>query len=268
MSTKQSGQYTEAGSIASILRSCLWCLQTAQAFRAVTRCKVTVIAPMPDINTWTEGDECFVNPGHGRSGPTPPGQASMMREAMQRDNSTQPVDVPGAACVHTSLPGGEERMQVVFDERACAQNSDEHMAVLAERCAVSNYVLCYRSKNTCKRIFVALYIESAACIHAWKLSASSATGRIQCPCKRTAPAVYIVVGILVFVLCFTASLLLCICGFLWMFEQCLVQVVWQESTSKMNREPERFCQRAGLLHRTTVLWQCPQVASSSTHWRG
>ena len=90
---------------------------------------------MPDINTWTEGDECFVNPSTERHGP-PPGQASVMREAMQRYNAEQPADADGPGCVHTSLPGGEERMQMVFNERACAENSDEHMAVVAERYAI------------------------------------------------------------------------------------------------------------------------------------
>ena len=88
---------------------------------------------MPDINTWTEGDEYFVSRGQGSPGHPPNGRAHLMREAMQRYNSSQPADAPAAACVHTSVPGGEERMQMVFDERACAENSEQHMAVVAER---------------------------------------------------------------------------------------------------------------------------------------
>lgn len=91
---------------------------------------------MPDINTWTEGDEYFINPG-----PPAPGDASMIREAMQRYNETQPADVPAAACVHTSPPGGEERMQMVFDEHAMEENHDEHMAVVAERCVLQFWAI-------------------------------------------------------------------------------------------------------------------------------
>ena len=121
-------------------------MQTAQAFRKITRCKVTVIAPMPDINTWTEGDEYFVNPRTEHQGP-PPGQASMMREAMQRHNAEQPEDASGPDCVHTSNLGGEERMQMVFNERACAENSDEHMVAVAERCV--KVLLSYEMHSMC-----------------------------------------------------------------------------------------------------------------------
>lgn len=97
---------------------------------------MTVIAPMPDINTWTEGDEYFVTRGLGPPGQPPHAQTTMVREAMEQYNATQPADAPASAYVHTSLPGGEERMQMVFDERACAGTSEEHMAVVAERCGV------------------------------------------------------------------------------------------------------------------------------------
>jgi hypothetical protein len=108
-------------------------LQTAQALRSVSRCKVTLIPPMPDINMWTEADECFINPTSGHAGLSPPGQTSMMQEFMHMYSSSQPADAQRAACVHTSIPGGEDRMKMVFDDRAIVQSSDEHLAVVAER---------------------------------------------------------------------------------------------------------------------------------------
>jgi hypothetical protein len=88
---------------------------------------------MPDINTWSDG------PG---SHP-PPGQPPQAHSsAVPGDMSMANGGALGAAggCVRHDIPGGEERMQMVFDERAVAENSDEHMAAVAERCEAPHHM--------------------------------------------------------------------------------------------------------------------------------